>query len=181
MAAGSKEGGERRTYEEPAAKQYFNGGRKMYYSYDYDYNPGILSRFGTGVLVFVIILSIALYVLQIVALWKIYQKAGEKGWKAIVPFLNMYVLYKITWGNGWMFLLSFIPFANAVIAIITMHKLSVKFGHGVGFTLGLLFLNFIFALILGFGSSQYQVAPLEQAAEHAAENTAENTAEQNKN
>lgn len=149
-------------------------GENMYsYSYDYDYNPGILSTFGTGVIVFVIILSIVLCVLQIAALWKIYQKAGEKGWKAIVPFLNLYVLYKITWGNGWMFLLSFIPFANAVIAIITMHKLSVKFGHGVGFTLGLLFFNFIFALILGFGSSQYQAAPLEQAAEH--------TAEQNKN
>ena len=145
------------------------------YSYDYDYSP-VLPAIGIGAIVVGIILCIALCVLEIAALWKIYEKAGEKGWKAIVPFLNMYVLFKITWGNGWMFLLSFIPFANAVIAIITMHKLSVKFGHGVGYTLGLLFFNFIFALILGFGSSQYQAAPLEQAAEY----TDENTTEQNK-
>ena len=42
-----------------------------------------------------------------------------------------------------------------LIALIDVHKLSKSFGHGIGFTLGLLFLNPLFTLILAFGSSKY--------------------------
>ena len=57
------------------------------------------------------------------------------------------------------FLLSFVggscSVAGLVIGIMGLHKVSKAFGHGAGFTLGLIFLNPIFLLILGFGSSQY--------------------------
>ncbi|MEZ4508200.1 MAG: DUF5684 domain-containing protein [Eubacteriales bacterium] len=46
------------------------------------------------------LLGIALGVLAIVALWKIFEKAGEPGWAAIIPFYNAYVLFKITWGTA---------------------------------------------------------------------------------
>jgi hypothetical protein len=42
------------------------------------------------------LLSIALMVLLIVAWWKLFEKAGEHGWAAIIPFYNTYVLYKIS-------------------------------------------------------------------------------------
>ena len=45
---------------------------------------------------------------------------------------------------------------SGVIAIIDVHKLSKSFGHGIGFTLGMIFLSPIFTLILGFGNSRYQ-------------------------
>ena len=54
-------------------------------------------------------LSLAIAVLGIIAMWKIFEKAGEPGWAAIIPFYNLYVLFKITWGNGWKFLLLLIP------------------------------------------------------------------------
>ena len=50
-------------------------------------------------------ISLALCIVSIVALWKIYKKAGEHGWACLVPFYNNYVFYRMTWGNGWMFLL----------------------------------------------------------------------------
>ena len=37
-----------------------------------------------------------------------------------------------------------------------LNDLSKSFGHGVGFTLGLLFLSLIFVYILAFGSSTYR-------------------------
>ena len=40
-------------------------------------------------------------------------------------------------------------------AIVVMNDLSKAFGHGLGFTLGLIFLSPIFYLMLGFGSSHY--------------------------
>ena len=102
------------------------------------------------------LISLAFAVLAIVAMWKIFTKAGEPGWGAIVPFYNLYLLYKITWGSGWMFLTMLIPVANAVIAIITYFKLAKVFGKGAGFGVGLWLLNPIFMLILAFGDSSYQ-------------------------
>jgi len=62
-----------------------------------------------GMLIVVGIISLAVLVLTYVAMWKMFEKAGEPGWSAIIPFYNAYVLFKISWGNGWYFLLSVIP------------------------------------------------------------------------
>ena len=111
---------------------------------------------------FMTVVYLALAVLGIVAMWKIFEKAGEPGWAAIIPFYNLYVLFKITWGNGWKFLFLLIPIANFVFAIITMVKLAKAFGKSGGFAVGLIFLSIIFYCILAFGDAQYIGVP-EQA------------------
>ena len=103
-----------------------------------------------------IVFSILIAVITIVALWKIFTKAGQPGWAALIPFYDLYVLYKITWGSGWYFLLLLIPCANIVIYIITLVKLAKVFGKGAGFACGLIFLEPIFLCILAFGDAQYQ-------------------------
>lgn len=125
----------------------------------------------------VALLAIGWYVVGVVAYWRIFTKAGEAGWKSLIPFYNNYVQYKITWNTQmfWIGLIAIIVgtllynmdgfisiiggimcLAATVISWISLHKLSLAFGHGIGFTLGLLFLNPIFILILGLGSSEYQ-------------------------
>ena len=111
---------------------------------------------------FMTVVYLAVMVLGIVAMWKIFEKAGEPGWAAIIPFYNLYVLFKITWGNGWKFLFLLIPIANVVFAIITMVKLAKAFGKSGGFAVGLIFLSIIFYCILAFDSSTYIGVP-EQA------------------
>ena len=101
------------------------------------------------------LISLAITVLCIVAVWKIFTKAGQAGWKSLIPFYNTYTLCKIADGNGWKFLLLFIPFVNFVYAIMLIFRLAKSFGKGVGFGFGLLFLAPIFMLILAFGSAQY--------------------------
>ncbi len=101
---------------------------------------------------------LAVFVVYIVALVKIFQKAGREWWEAIIPIYSTYVMIKIAGRPGWWFLLFFIPFVNLVVWIVVLNDLSKAFGHGVGFTLGLIFFSIIFLLILGFGSSQYQLA-----------------------
>lgn len=124
----------------------------MYDSWHYEYYLWyLLGSLGTAALYVGAIIG----VLTIVATWMVYSKAGEHGWAALVPFYAQYVLYKITWGNGWLFLLLLVPFVNVVVGIITLVKLSKSFGYGGGFACGLIFLNTIFMLILGFGSSRY--------------------------
>ena len=45
---------------------------------------------------------------------------------------------------------------NIIVLLIVINELSKSFGRGVGTTLGLIFLGFIFWPILAFGSAQYQ-------------------------
>ena len=130
-------------------------------AYGYDYagttssagNLNSLAVLFSGAYLIIMLIFMAIL---IVANWKIFTKAGEPGWACFVPFYSQYLLFKIAWGNGWLFLLMCIPVANAIVSLIVLYKLSVAFGHGIGFFLGLLFLSPIFILILGFGSSQYQ-------------------------
>ena len=100
-------------------------------------------------------ITLVIAVVIIVAIWKIFEKGGEPGWKAIIPFYNLYTEYKMFWGNGWLFLLTLIPVVNIVVGFILLHKMSKAFGHGIGFTLGLIFLPYIFFIILGFNGDEY--------------------------
>ena len=123
--------------------------------YDYNYDPAAVA----GAALFTganLIVGLVVTVIMIVAMWKLFTKADEPGWAAIVPFYNMYVLFKISFGNGWLFLLSFVPVVNFVISIMMYFKLAKAFGKGVGFGFGLLFLAPIFLLILAFGSAEYE-------------------------
>jgi hypothetical protein len=102
------------------------------------------------------IIYIAVAVLFIAGLWQIFTKAGEAGWKAIIPIWNTLVTLKIVGRPWWWILLLLIPIVNIVIWIIVMIDLAKSFGHGGWFAVGLIILPFIFYLVLGFGSSTYR-------------------------
>ena len=52
--------------------------------------------FSTGTSLVSNVISLAISILTIIALWKIYAKANEPGWAALIPYYNQYVLYKIS-------------------------------------------------------------------------------------
>lgn len=101
-------------------------------------------------------------ILLIVALWKIFAKAGEPGWAAIVPIYNLYVLFKLIFGYGWFFLLLIVPGVNIVVMMILPFLLADTFGKGIGYGCGLLFLAPIFCLILAFGSAEYEGSRIKE-------------------
>ena len=102
-----------------------------------------------------LIVWLAVAVFVIAGMWKMFVKAGQPGWAAIIPIYNMIVLLQIVGRPLWWFILLLIPCVNIIFLIIVMNDLSKSFGQGVGFTLGLIVLSFIFIPILGFGSAQY--------------------------
>ena len=102
------------------------------------------------------ICEVVFIVLMIAGMWKVFSKAGQPGWAAIIPIFNLYVMCKVAGRPGWWLLLFLIPLVNVIIAIIVNVDISKRFGKGVGFALGMIFLPFIFWPILGFGSAQYQ-------------------------
>jgi len=102
-----------------------------------------------------IIIYVVVILLIIAACWVVFTKAGKPGWAILIPIYNMIVYLQIVGKPWWWLLLMLIPFVNLVFAIWVVNLLSKSFGHGVGFTLGLLFLSFIFIPILAFGESKY--------------------------
>lgn len=101
------------------------------------------------------IVACAFWIFYIATMWKIYAKAGQPGWAAIIPIYNVVVLHQMVGKPVWWVLLYFVPIVNIVIAIIVTHALSLSFGKGTGFTVGLIILGFIFYPILAWSDAQY--------------------------
>lgn len=116
---------------------------------EYDYENGF------SIPAWAIILFCAIALLQIIAQWKVFVKAGQPGWACIIPIYNIYIMTKIAGKPGIWVLLMIIPIVNIVLAIWLMNMISKSFGHDEGFTVGLILLSFIFWPILGFGDSKY--------------------------
>ena len=119
-------------------------------------------------------------ILTVIAMWKIFNKAGRSGILSLIPVVNTWVLFEIAGFPGivslfgWIGLLCLglvaIPALGALLMFVGLaliliflvaclifnFRLSSAFGHGFLFGLGLCFFNTIFLLILGFGSSKYQ-------------------------
>ena len=166
--------------------------------YDSSYGVYESSALSTGAVVANVIISLALTALAIIAYWRIFVKAGEEGWKAIIPFYNAYTAMKLFWktsifwigiglgvgasigygmasygvvalaiygggGNAAVMVIGFIlafgcGITAFVLEIMFLNRVSKAFGHGAGFTVGLVFLNFIFILILAFSKSERVVS-----------------------
>ena len=154
---------------------------------------------------FFTIFAIVFFVLMVVANWKIFKKAGEPGWKSIIPIYNVYIMFKIVNMKNWFWWLLGISIISSIITavnnstsfyfmssaeiqatdittipaivlvamlvesiiaiwagIVYAYRTSKVFVHGLGYTLGLIFLPNIFQLILAFGSSKYDIKRLKK-------------------
>ena len=99
---------------------------------------------------------LAIVVVIIAGVWKVFVKAGQPGWAAIIPIYNLIVLLQVAGKPLWWFFLFLIPIVNLDMLILVSIAVAEKFGKGAGFGVGLALLGFIFYPILGFGSAQYQ-------------------------
>jgi hypothetical protein len=113
----------------------------------------------------VLAVPILLIVVVIAGVWKVFEKAGQPGWAAIIPIYNLYVLTQVAGMAWWWVLLCMIPFVNVIGFILISLGVAKNFGKGAGFAVGLIFLGFIFYPILGFGDAVYGTAsPAPQPA-----------------
>lgn len=95
--------------------------------------------------------------LAIIAMWKVFVKAGQPGWAAIIPIYNIYILLKIVGRPGWWLVLWLIPIVDIVVAILVSIDLAKSFGKSAAWgVIMLFFLNIIGYFILGFGDAKYQ-------------------------
>jgi signal peptidase I len=89
--------------------------------------------------------------LVIIGLYRLFEKAGEKGWKAIVPIYNIYVWLKIIQRPWWWLILTLIPGVGFLMIMIMSVQLSKAFGKTSFMNLLLAaFFPFLYLPYLGF-------------------------------
>ncbi|MDR0887480.1 MAG: DUF5684 domain-containing protein [Candidatus Nomurabacteria bacterium] len=101
------------------------------------------------------IICLVIYIPWIIGAWKVLTKAGEKGWKAIIPIYNTIVLLKIAGLSPWWVLGTFVNPLNIFVSFYRNIKLAEKFGKGAGYGVLMAFFEPIMYLVLGFGSAEY--------------------------
>lgn len=116
---------------------------------------GQATQVNTAAVLFYLVMAMAILIILFTASWRVFVKAGKPGWAIFIPFYSSYCQFDIAFGNGWLFLLMFIPIVNIAIAVWQCFKLAAAFDKGIGFGFGLLFLPFIFEVMLGFGDAEY--------------------------
>src|SRR4051812_16104754 len=104
---------------------------------DYDSSASALAPI-IAIVSAMIIPIIIIWVVMVIAHWKIYEKAGKPGWAAIVPIYNIIVLLEIVGKPVWWILLLLVPCVNIVFLVWMTNLLSKSFGQSEGFTVGLL-------------------------------------------
>lgn len=99
---------------------------------------------------------------SIVGLWKMFEKAGEPGWPAIIPVYNLYKLCEITMGYGWYclrLLVFFIPIVGWIGGFYFLYQIckatAQAYGQSEGWAFGYLLLSPIFYCLTGFGDASY--------------------------
>ena len=113
-------------------------------------------NYSYGTWLFIVIVMFTIAIINIIAQWKIYSKAGKPGWAVLIPFYNIIVLLEIVGKPIWWLFLFLIPGVNLIFGIWVTNLLSKSFGKDEAFTVGLVLLGFIFYPILGFGDAKYQ-------------------------
>ena len=148
----------------------------MTYTYNYGNYGAVdgagLALFG-GLFIVYMLICLAIAVVTIIGMWKVFTKAGKEGWKSLIPVYNLYTLCEIVGLSPWWILILFVGGIVAIIPIIgglayaaaTIYfgillakSTANAFGKDTGFAVGLYFLAPIFFCILGFGSAKYEGA-----------------------
>lgn len=62
---------------------------------------GFVAGMAASMITGILLISLVCWVLTIIATWRIFKKAGEPGWKAIIPIYNIYMMFKIVGMKGW--------------------------------------------------------------------------------
>ena len=95
-----------------------------------------------------------------IATGKFLKEPGIQDGGAIVPIYNLIIMCRIAKKPGWWVLLQIIPFLGLIWSIWITNRMVKGFGKSEGFTIGMIFLGFIFLPIWAFDGSDYDSSRL---------------------
>ncbi|MDO7873581.1 DUF5684 domain-containing protein [Hymenobacter sp. ASUV-10] len=108
------------------------------------------------------IIYLALIILTIAGIWKLFEKAGKPGWASIIPIYSTIVMQEIVGRETWKIILLFIPIVNIYFLLTLLSSFAKSYGKGgVGNFILLLFFGYIVLPMWGFSNEVRYVGPVE--------------------
>ena len=102
------------------------------------------------------VIYLALFVVFLIGYWKVFTKLGLPGWMGIIPFVNIYMLFKVRGKHEpvvWL-ILSLIPCINIIAMWMLANDTAELFGKELGWKIFLFLIPGISHIVLGFGSAE---------------------------
>ncbi len=154
-----------------------------YYGYDdlgYGDSFGFLGRALSGASVAGIVIMVILLWLFIASIrWKMFTKAGEKGWKSLIPLYSDYTEFKIVWETKWFWFmllgavlasLFLVPVVGPtlsvggyifimVLSVVYAMQIAKAYGQDNGFAIGLMIFGLVFRIFLAYNKDIVYVGP----------------------
>ena len=136
--------------------------------------------FGVLQIIGIIIACIFAYALIVAIRWKLFTKAGEAGWKALIPGYNVYLTFKLCWTTKWFWVMlgsivavmigMLIPLLGPVIYVAGLlvlifistffcMQMAKAFGKEESYGLGLMLIGPVFEFMLAFDRNVKYVGP----------------------
>ena len=132
-----------------------------------------------GLVAFSVLLRVVITLLNLIGMYRIFQKMGMPGWKGLIPLYNTFHLYSLLWDRKFFWLelvstlclsiptneesplfLSLFVTAMSVVSLVLTIKLYIRLAHAFGKGTGFGVLTFFFApiclAVLGFSSAEYE-------------------------
>lgn len=104
---------------------------------------------GLGLVALVVILAYP------ISLWKLYAKAGEPGWSALIPIYNLFIWIRIARRPVWWIVLLLFPVINFIISLVIGISFAKQFGKDWLWGVGTILLGFVFYPLMAFGDAEY--------------------------
>jgi len=108
-----------------------------------------------GAIGILLVIYLAIFVVFLVGYWKVFTKLGLPGWMGIIPFVNVYMLFKARGKHEpvvWL-ILSLIPCINIIAMWMLANDTAELFGKELGWKIFLFLIPGISHLVLGFGGA----------------------------
>jgi hypothetical protein len=99
---------------------------------------------------------LVLTLIMVVSMCRVFAKAGEAWWKALIPVYGLFVFVAIAGKPWWWALLMLVPLVNIFIYFVVHIALARRFGEGTMFGFGLALVGIVFFPLLAFGKYEYR-------------------------
>ena len=83
----------------------------------YSYDSAMLAAVA-GMLGVIVVAMIVWIIIAVIANWRIFTKAGEDGWKCLIPFYNQYVRFGFTWDTTYFWVVLGIAVVGSIITAL---------------------------------------------------------------
>lgn len=114
-----------------------------------------IANMSAGVIIAAIVIGTIMSALSIVGTIRAFQKAGLPGWGFLVPFYSLMLWAKLSGFKSYFGLLTLVPVAGLVLALVIWYKAYVNFG----FHSGLVIASFFFVPIAFYMYAKIAFSP----------------------